>query len=200
MHNQKDTLKILNCSKMTLSRYVDDGSLERIKKGRNTYYDEHEVAALVLKIENNKKKVGIEIKPKEKITIPEDTKPDFEDEQIFQKLTPMGMEILATATLDLQEMGLYKDCDKQILLMYAFSGEMVSRFGCKMLDHDGISTNESGTQTVHPYHKMMQYHEKQMLNYSDRLGLNPLSRTKFEIKTEKESKSIMEALTEKEDW
>ena len=56
MHAQKEALIILNCSKMTLSRYVQDGKLSRVKKGRKTFYDEHEVAALVKEIDNNKNK------------------------------------------------------------------------------------------------------------------------------------------------
>ena len=59
--------------------------------------------------------------------------------------------------------------------------------------HDSITTSDTGMITVHPYHRIMMDYQKLMLNYSDRLGLNPLARTKFEIK-EKHEPSEMEKL------
>ena len=93
MHTHKDTLKILGCSKMTLSRYVKDGKLERVKKGNRAFYDEHEVAALVKDIESNKIKVGIEIKPKEKIEIPQEVKSAIRDVSGGDNLTELDMSI-----------------------------------------------------------------------------------------------------------
>ncbi len=197
MHSQKDALKILNCDKSTLSRYVNKGKLKRVKKGKRTFYDEHEVAILVLEIEKKQKKNGTKIKPKEKIELQQEDKKDFEDKSIFQELTPLGMELLATATKDLKELGIYEECDKQILLMYALSGQMFSHFGSLALQVDGVTTTISGNQTLHPYHKMMQYHEKQMLAYSDRLGLNPASRTKLTSPKKEKVTDIMEIINEK---
>ncbi|TLP41048.1 P27 family phage terminase small subunit [Arcobacter arenosus] len=207
MQNQKDTLKILNCDKSTLSRYVKNGELQRFKKGRNTFYDEHEVAALVKKIEANKKRVGIEIKPKEKIKLPPKIEQETQVLAANSKLTALGIEILSTATKDLIDMGLYEQCDKQILLCYALSAQAYNHYYVKSLEcgvllsgdthesEDGTLTVELNRATVHPYHKMMLDHQKMMLNYSDRLGLNPLARTKLETK-EKKEKGILDILNE----
>lgn len=193
MHKQEDALKILNCSKATLSRYAKDGRLNVVKKGRNTFYDEHEVAALVLEIEANKKKRGMEIKPKEKIEIPEQAKQSYQLLAANDKLNAIGIEALQTATADLCRIGLYDECDKQILLQYALNIQAYNRFFCLAMEMDAVTMNDAGNMSLHPYHKAMQYHEKQMIQCMDRLGLNPLSRQKFNIK-EKEDMDEMEAL------
>lgn len=185
MHKQEDTLKILNCSKATLSRYSKDGRLNVVKKGRNTFYDEHEVAALVLEIEANKKRVGIEIKPKEKIEIPDYAKPSFELMAANSQLNSIGFEALQTATADLCRLGLYDDSDKQILLMYALSTQAYNHYFIRSLEivsDDGTVEIHIGNASVHPYHKIMMDHQKMILQYMDRLGLNPLSRQKFKVK------------------
>lgn len=193
MHKQEDALKILNCSKATLSRYAKDGRLNVVKKGRNTFYDEHEVAVLVLEIEANKKRVGIEIKPKEKIELPKEAQKNLDLMSANSELNQIGIQALQTATADLCRLGLYDDCDKQILLMYALNHQAYNRFFVLAMEMDAITSNEAGNLSVHPYHKVMQYHEKQMMQCMDRLGLNPLSRQKFTIEPKKEIDE-MEAL------
>jgi len=186
MHTQKDTLKILGCSKMTLSRYVKDGKLNRIIRGRKSFYNEVEVGKLINEIEKNKIKIGMEIKPKEKIELPDETKKEIENISANSVLNKIGMETLATATRQLIDLGLYEDCDKQILLCYALSTQAYNYYFVKSMEVDGVTIADSGSATVHPYHRIMLDHQKQMLNYSDRLGLNPLARLKFDIKEPKE--------------
>jgi len=194
MHTHTDTLKILNCSKMTLSRYVASGELTKVKKGRKTFYDEHEVAALVKEIEINKKKVGIEIKPKQKIEIKENVKRDIENVSSIENMTSVGYEYLAIVTNDLMDLGLYDKCDKQILVMYALSCQNYFKYLLSANENDCLITSDSGITTVHPHFKVAQHHEKQMLNYMDRLGLNPLSRQKFEIKEEEKKSTLMDII------
>lgn len=194
MHTHSDTLKILNCSKMTLSRYVASGELTKVKKGRKAYYDEHEVAALMKEIESNKKKVGIEIKPKQKIEIKEIVKKDIADVSSVENLTAVGYEYLSIATNDLMDLGLYDKCDKQILVLYSLSCQNYFKYLLSADENDCMITSDSGITSVHPHFKVAQHHEKQMLNYMDRLGLNPLSRQKFEIEEPKNNSSIMDIL------
>ena len=196
MHTQEETLKILGCDKSTLSRYVKRGKLEREKKGRKTYYDEHEVAALVIEIESNKKKVGIEIKPKEKIELPADVKTEIANVSSSENLTAVGYEYLSIATKDLIDLGLYEECDKQILVLYALSCQNFFKYLHSADENDCTITSDTGITSVHPHFKVAQHHEKQMLNYMDRLGLNPLARQKFDIQEKKENSSIMDILNE----
>lgn len=206
MHKQEDALKILNCSKATLSRYAKDGRLNVVKKGRNTFYDEHEVAVLVLEIEANKKKLGKEIKPKQKIEIPEYASESYELMAANTKLNSIGIDALKVATSDLCRLGLYEECDKQILLMYALSVQAYNHYfmrsleidislsGEKITSDDGTVDIFIGNASVHPYHKIMMDHQKMILQYMDRLGLNPLSRQKFKIKEPDKDIDEMEAL------
>lgn len=195
MHTHGETLKILNCSKSTLSRYVNKGKLKRVKRGRETFYDEREVALLVQEIEDNKQRVGIEIKQPEKIELPPEIENEIQLLSANSKLTRIGMEVLSTATSDLVGLGLYEDCDKQTLLCYALSAQAYNHYYAKSIEADSVSMNgeivESkdgtvqvyiGKATVHPYHNIMMDHQKMMLQYSDRLGLNPLARQKLNIK------------------
>ena len=195
MHTQKDTLKILGCSKMTLSRYVQDAQLTRVKKGRRTYYDEHEVAALIKEIENKKNKYRPDLPKKEKQKIELLPKIDetLKNINAYDELDAVGHKCLSEATKALQEFGIYKKCDKQILILYALSLQMTHRYLYIADKHDSITTSDTGTITVHPYHRIMMDYQKLMINYSDRLGLNPLARTKFEIK-EKQEPGEMEKL------
>lgn len=197
MHTQQDTLKILNCSKATLSRYVNSGKLERVKQGRKTFYDEHEVASLINEIEANKKRLGKEIKPKEKIEISKELQSELKSLSANSLLTAIGMEKLSSATSSLIDLGLYEECDKEVLLWYALSAQACHYYFVKSMEVDGISMNGEiiksedetvqifiGKANVHPYHKMMLDHQKQMNVYSNQLGLNPLARLKFDIKEE----------------
>jgi P27 family predicted phage terminase small subunit len=171
---------------MTLSRYVKDGRLAIVKKGRNTFYDEHEVASLVLEIENNKKKVGIEIKPKEKIELPKEVLQSVANVSGGDNLTAVGYEYLSTTTGYLIDMGLYEECDKNILVLYALSCQNYFKYLHSADENDCLITSDSGVTTVHPHFKVAQHHEKQMLVYMDRLGLNPLSRQKFPVKEQEQ--------------
>jgi len=197
MHTHEDTMKILGCSKMTLSRYVKSGKLNKVKKGRKTFYDEVEVALLVEEIEDNKKRVGIEIKPKEKIELPPSVEDELQDLSANTSLNKIGMETLSVATKDLIDLGLFEECDKQILLSYALSVQAYNHYFVKSMEIDGVTVADTGSYSVHPYHRIMMDHQKQMLNYSDRLGLNPLARQKLEPKEKKEKSSIMDILDAK---
>ena len=184
MHNQKETLKILGCSKMTLSRYVKDGKLERIKQGRETFYDEVEVGRLIAEIENNKEKIGMEVKPREKILLPPKAQDEIETLSANSSLNEIGMDVLATSTRQLIDLGLYEDCDKQILLCYALATQAYNHYFVKSMEVDSVTITDNGSANVHAYHRVMMDHQKMMVGYSNSLGLNPLARQKFDIKEE----------------
>lgn len=193
MHTHNETLAILGCTKMALSRYVKDGKLTKTKKGRNTYYDEHEVASLVAEVADGRKRRGLEEKPKEPIPLPDDVQTAITNVSSGHLLDSVGFEYLAQGTASLKELGLYHDCDKQVLVLYAINAQMYYRYLHSSSQQDHATLNASGTMTLHPHFKVMQHHEKQMLAYMDRLGLNPLSRNKFEIEKKKDI-DPMEAL------
>jgi len=198
MHTHKETLIILNCSKMTLSRYVKDGKLERIKKGRRTYYDEHEVAALVKEIEDNKNKYRPDVpkKEKERIELPDEVKELCEDITSSDNLTKVGYECLAKATKYLKASGLYEDVDKEILIHYALSVQNFYKYLYLAKRTDSIYENDTGMVTVHPFHRVMMDHQKQMVNSSNMLGFNPLARTKLEIEKNRGTSEIEKILSE----
>ena len=202
MLSQTDTLKILGCSKASLSDYVKSGKLIREKKGRKTFYDEHEVTQLVseLKIKREKYRPDLSNKPKEKIELPTELIPILDNMSANENLNDVGYQYLAEAKKDLVELGLYKDCDKHILILYSISVQNYFKYLYSTNENDGIAINDMGTSAVHPHFKIMQHHEKMMVNYMDRLGLNPLSRTKLDIKEKETPISIMDELHKKETW
>jgi len=195
MHTQKEALIVLNCSKMTLSRYVKDGKLERIKKGRRTYYDEYEVAALVKEIEDNKNKYRPDVPKREKkrIELPDEAKEICKNVSSADNLTKVGYEYLSEVTEHLKKLNLFKDADKAVLVQYALSVQNFYKYLHLSNQENCIFTSDTGAITLHPYFKAMQHHEKMMLNYMDRLGLHPLSRQKMEFE-EKRELSEMEKL------
>jgi len=184
MHTQKEALIVLNCSKMTLSRYVKDGKLTRVKKGRRTYYDEHEIAVLVKEIEDNKSKYRPDIPKKEKkrIELPKEAKEICKNISSADNLTKVGYEYLTEATKQLKELNLYKNADKEIIVQYALSVQNYYKYLHLATQENCIFKSDTGAITLHPYFKVMQHHEKMMLYYMDRLGFNPLARRKFDIK------------------
>ena len=188
MHTHKEALIVLNCSKMTLSRYVKDGRLQRLKKGTRTYYDEHEVAALVKEIEDNKSKYRTDLPKKEKkqIPIPDEIKEVCKNISSSDVLTAVGYEYLSEATQNLKALNLYNDVDKEILVLYALSAQNFYKYLNLSSESNCIITSDSGMVSLHPHFKVMQHHEKMLLSYSERLGFNPLTRTKFEIKKDEE--------------
>lgn len=193
MHTHSDTLKILGCSKMTLSRYVKAGKLNKIKRGRKSYYDETEVALLVKEVEENKRKAGVEIKPKEKIELPPSAENEIQELSADTVLNKVGMATLREASKNLIDLGLYEECDKQILLCYALATQAYNHYFVRSIEVDSVTFAESGSATVHPYHRIMMDHQKMMSSYADKLGLNPLARLKFDIQ-EKEELDEMEVL------
>jgi len=188
MHTHEEALKVLNCSKMTLSRYVKDGRIQRIKKGRRTYYDEHEVATLVKEIDDNKKKYRTDLpeKPREQIELQEEDKKLFKSVASADCLDKVGYQYLAEATETLKEFGIYKDADKEALVQYALSIQNYYKYLFMTNENGGIFTSDTGAITLHPYFKIMVHHQKMVIAYADRLGLNPLSRQKLEIKEKRE--------------
>lgn len=195
MHTHEQALIILNCSKMTLSRYVKDNKLTRVKKGRKTFYDEHEVAALVKEIEDNKNKYRPDVPKREKqrIELPNEVREICKDVSSADSLTKIGYQYLTEVTEYLQNTNLYKDVDREILVQYALSVQNYYKYLYLSTQENCIFKSDTGAITLHPYFKVMQHHEKQMLAYMDRLGLNPLSRQKMEIE-EKRELSEMEKL------
>lgn len=188
MHTHKEALIILNCSKMTLSRYVKDGKLERVKKGRRTYYNEHEIAALAKEVEDNKSKYRPELPKREKkrIEIPDEVKEICKVVSSADSLNKVGYEYLAEVTEYLKNTNLYNDADKEILVQYALSVQNYYKYLYLATQENCIFRSDTGAITLHPYFKVMQHHEKQMLAYMDRLGLHPLSRQKMEIEEKRE--------------
>ena len=188
MHTHKEALIILNCSKMTLSRYVKDGKLTRVKKGRRTYYDEYEVAALVKEIEDNKNKYRPDVPKREKkrIELPNEAKEICKNISSADNLTKVGYEYLAEVTEYLKSINSFKDADKEILVQYALSVQNYFKYLYLSTQENCIFTSDTGAITLHPYFKVMQHHEKQMLNYMDRLGLHPLARQKLEYEEPRE--------------
>ena len=188
MHTQKEALIVLNCSKMTLSRYVKDGKLERVKKGRKTYYDEHQVATLVKQIEDNKNKYRPDVPKREKkqIELPNEVKELCKNISSTENLSKVGFEYLAETTEYLKKSNLYQDADKEILVQYALSVQNFYKYLYLSNQNECIFKSDTGMITLHPFFKVMQHHEKQMLNYMDRLGLHPLSRQKLNVEEEKE--------------
>lgn len=195
MHTQKEALIILNCSKMTLSRYVKDKKLTRVKKGRRTFYDEHEIASLVKEIEDNKNKYRPDVPKREKkrIELPDEVREICKDVSSADSLTKIGYQYLTEVTEYLQNTNLYKDVDREILVQYALSVQNYYKYLYLATQENCIFKSDSGMVSLHPYFKVMQHHEKQMLVYMDRLGLNPLARQKMEIE-EKRELSEMEKL------
>lgn len=197
MHTQQETLKILNCSKMTLARYVKSGKLNRTKKGRASYYDEVEVALLVKEVEDGKRKAGVEITEHEKIELPPEVNKEIENLSADTCLNKVGMQYLQDATKSLIDFGLYEECDKQILLAYSLSAQAYNHYFVRAMEVDAVDyAAETGSATVHPFHRVMMDHQKQMVNYSNMLGLNPLARTKFEIVEKEKNSSIMDILND----
>jgi len=188
MHTHEQALKVLNCSKMTLSRYVKDGRLQRIKKGRRTYYDEYEVAALFKEIDDKKKKYRPDVPKREKqqIELPDEVKELCKNISSTENLNKVGFEYLAETTEYLKKSNLYQDADKEILVQYALSVQNFYKYLYLSNQNECIFKSDTGAITLHPFFKVMQHHEKQMLNYMDRLGLNPLARQKLNIEAEKE--------------
>ncbi len=198
MHTHKEALIVLNCSKMTLSRYVKDGKLERVKKGTRTYYDEHEVSALVKEIEDNKSKYRPDVPKKEKkrIELPDELIKVYENIKSDDCLTKVGYQFLAEATENLKKLKLYDDVDIEILVLYALSAQNFYKYLYLSNQNDSVFTSDTGVVTVHPYHRIMMDYQKIMMNYSDRLGFNPLARTKLNIKEEKEDSEMDRLLAE----
>lgn len=188
MNTHKEALEVLNCSKMTLSRYVKDGKLTRIKKGRRTFYDKREVALLAKDIQANKRKYRTDLPQTEtrQIELPKEVQDEIQELSADSRLNKVGMQTLQEATKSLDDMGLYKECDKQALLQYALSIQAFNHYFVKSMEVDGITVAETGSATVHPYHRIMMDHQKISLALSDKLGLNPLARQKIEIKEKRE--------------
>ena len=110
MYTQKEALFILNCSKMTLSRYVKSNKLKRIKNGRKSYYDKYEVAALVKQIEHNKSKYKRENTPGDEV------------------LSEIGHKYLSEAIQELKTLNLYDNVDKNILTSYALAAQNYHKY------------------------------------------------------------------------
>ena len=193
MHTHSEALKILGCSKSTMHKYVKDGHLKRIKKGRHTYYDEHEVAALVAKIEDGKKRAGIPVKKKEPIPLPEDVAKEIENLSSDKKLDAVGMQYLSEASAWLDNAGLFEECDRHILLNYAIHAMLWNRYIVLSIESNCITVNASGTMQVHPYHKVAEFHERQMMQCADRLGMNPKARKNM-VQKDADEPDEMEAL------
>lgn len=186
MHTQDEALEILQCSKVTLGRYVKKGKLTRHKQGRRSYYDEREVARLLLEIENNSKKYRPDIKKQEpkQIPIKEEPKRVVADNRSI--LDDVGMSILMTATKQLKEKNIIQKTDLRALEQYAHSLQMFYRYS-ELADRvDCVVTSDNGVSTVHPYHKVAMDYSKKAQSYEKELGLTPLSRQRLKIEDKKE--------------
>ena len=186
MNTHKEALEILDCSKMTLSRYVKDGKLTRVKRGRRTFYDKREVALLSKIIQTNKQKYRTDLPPAEtrQIKLPPKIENEIQELSADSQLNKVGMQALQEATKSLDDMGIYEECDKQVLLCYALSVQAYNHYFVKSMEVDGITVAETGSATVHPYHRIMLDNQKMAITLSDKLGLNPLARLKFKTQEE----------------
>ena len=123
---------------------------------------------------------------KKQIELPNEVKELCKNISSTENLTKVGFEYLAETTEYLKKSNLYQDADKEILVQYALSVQNFYKYLYLSNQNECIFKSDTGAITLHPFFKVMQHHEKQMLNYMDRLGLNPLARQKLNIEAEKE--------------
>lgn len=206
MLSQKDTLKILDCSKSSLCKYVKNDDLKRIKEGRNTFYDEHEVVELAAAIKADRKQFRPDLseRKKETITLPQIDKvqANFKNISISSKLTEIGLFYLKNIIDHLKELNLYKDFYLPTLNRYARVAQLYEEYSLRADGMDNISTNNSGSESVHPYHKVAQDYKKEMNKIENDFGLNPLALKKLTIVKKEEDKpndSIFDIKTNFED-
>lgn len=195
MLSQIDTLKILDCSKSSLSKYVKNGDLKRIKKGRNTFYDEHEVVELVASIKADREQFRPDLskRKKETIVLPPldtDTSLNFKNTSISSELTEIGIFYLQNIIDHLKELNLYKEFYLPTLNRYARVAQLYDEYSLLADNINNISTNNSGSESVHPYHKVAQDYKKEMNKIEDNFGLNPLALKKLTIIKKEEDKPI----------
>lgn len=185
MLSHEDTLKMLGCTKMSLSRYVSEGMLTKKKVGRKSYYDEHEVAKLVPVVDNNMIKARKELKEKEPIPIKEEReklKPCNIVLENREMLNPYGLNILKETTDYLMDLDIYEKVYQTELMDYAFNKQMYLYYSQKSVELDSVSISDNGNMTVHPYHKVAQDYHKKIKIFEDRYYLNPQSKQKLIIK------------------
>lgn len=187
MLSQIDTLKILDCSKASLSDYVKKGLINRSKIGRRTYYDEHEVTDLAYKIKKDREKYRPDLLDREKQQIPikedrEKLKPCSIILDNKEMLNSYGISILKETTDHLIELDIYEKVYQTELMDYAFNKQMYLYYSQKSVELDSVAVADNGTMTVHPYHKVAQDYHKKIKVFEDRYYLNPVSKQKLVIK------------------
>lgn len=198
MHSQSETLRILGCSKATLSNYVKRGRLTRNKSGKNTFYDEREVALLLPEIEANRKKHCPDLPkkkpPPEPGPPPKENRPPLSFDHTAELLDEYGLEVLADTTKKVKDLGIFEEIDRYALEQFAFHSQEAHKYWVKSSQEDGVSVGAMGGKTVHPYHRIMKDHQKSMQYYMDRFGLTPDARRKLGVEKKKKPSSIMDVI------
>ena len=203
MLSQSDTLKMLDCSKSSLSKYVKNGDLKRNKEGRNTFYDEHEVVLLAAIIKADRKQFRPDLSDREKETIvaPSSYAPpsDFRGISISTELNDIGLFYLKSIIDHLEELNLYKATYLPVLNRYGRAGQLYEEYSLKASAVNSISTNNSGSESVHPYHKVAENYKKEMNTIENNFGLNLLALQKIDTPKGPVNLSILESFTKKEE-
>lgn len=101
-------------------------------------------------------------------------------------LDDVARQVWKKTLKDMAGIELLDKLDEEVLAIYCDAVARYREATLKVREEGYITSNAQGTETVNPYVKAAQSYAKIMIQYADKLGLNPNSRARLAKKRENE--------------
>ncbi len=194
MKTPQEAALILDCSTSQISRYLKKNILKSTKKKhsntRRVFITDISVENLRLEILENKK-ISSQISEKAKKNKERKKKELVEKSKTFS-LDALGEQIMTDTTVELKELGLYRDNDRYAIFDYAMCYQ-IALAQTQAITEKAIIINTRGDQQVSPHATLSLAFSKLIDAKRKSLGLDPLARSKL-TKVEKKDLDKMSEL------
>lgn len=187
-------LEILGVNAKTLQRKKKDGLVQSWKVGRDWFFYEDEILALLPDVKkkqiihapsaiekNVKKKKEVEEKAKEI----EFKLKEAESKPSDELLEESGKLHLVALREQMEDLGIYQKIDDALIFSAALSFQTYLKYEALASSVDYMSVDMKGTEKEHPYSDVAKKHFDRYVSVCEKLGVTPLARNKLKPSNDK---------------
>lgn len=195
-------LELLGCSYKTLYRKIVDKTIKAEKRGRDYFFNEDDILALLpvikkkqlthaptaadKKLKKQKEAEAIAKKLEEKIQ-------EAKNKDTPELLDESGKQHLSDLKAQMEELGIYKKVDDPLLFSAALAFQTSLKYEVLAASLDYTSFTLKNGEKEHHYADVAKKHFDRYMSICERLGLTPTARQKIKANNE-DGKDEMESL------
>lgn len=183
-----EALNILGVNAKTLQRKKKEGAIQSWKVGRDWFFLEDEILALLPEVKKKQiihaptaieKQVKKQKQAEEKAKEIEIKLKEADDKPKDELLEEDGKNHLVAIKEQMEELGVYQKIDDALIFSAALAFQTYLKYEALASSLDYLSIDMKGTEKEHPYSDIAKKHFDRYVSVCEKLGVTPLARHKL---------------------